>query len=206
MNASVLVLAAYLLSVPAAPADIAPDAASSPRDLYQAGRYQETVDRVAALRADGAAGPADIWLMGQSLAKLNRDAEARDAFASLGGSEDDAWTFVGRSAAAVLDGDLDAALGHARAAVERAPEAFHTNMQLGIVQTLRNDFGGASVALEKAAQIDGADAYAHYYAGLAASKLRRTDRMIAHFEAFVRLAPEAPERPTVETLLRTVKR
>lgn len=206
MNASVLALTACLATLPAAATATTPDAASSPRDLYQAGRYQETVDRVAALRAEGGAGPADIWLMGQSLAKLNRDAEARDAFASLGGSEDDPWTLVGRSAAAVLDGDLDAALGHARAAVERAPEAFHPNMQLGLVQTLRNDFGGASAALEKAAQIDGADAYAHYYAGLAASKLRRTDRMIAHFEAFVRLAPEAPERPTVETLLRTVKR
>jgi tetratricopeptide (TPR) repeat protein len=205
MNASVLVLAAHLAAAPAAAATTL-DAASSPRDLYQAGRYQDTVDRVAALRAAGAAGPGDIWLMGQSLAKLNRDAEARDAFASLGGDEDDAWTFIGRSAAAVLDGNLDAALEHARAAVERAPDAFHPNMQLGIVQTLRNDVAGASAALEKAVQIDGADAYAHYYAGLAASKLRRTDRMIAHFEAFIRLAPEAPERPTVETLLRTVKR
>lgn len=203
MSAAVLILAAHLVAAPAA---IGPDAPSSPRDLYHAGRYQEVVDRVAALRAEGAAGPGDIWLMGQSLAKLNRDAEAREAFASLGGGEDDAWTFVGRSAAAVLDGNLDAALESARAAVERAPDAFHPNMQLGIVQTLRNDFGGASEALEKAAEIDGTDAYAHYYAGLAASKLRRTDRMIAHFEAFIRLAPEAPERPTVETLLRTVKR
>lgn len=203
MTAAVLILAAHLVTAPAA---IGPDAPSSPRDLYQAGRYQEAVERVAALRAKGAAGPGDVWLMGQSLAKLNRDAQAREAFGSLGGGEDDAWTFVGRSAAAVLDGNLDAALEHARAAVERAPDAFHPNMQLGIVLTLRNDFGGASAALEKAAQIDGTDAYAHYYAGLAASKLRRTDRMIAHFEAFIRLAPEAPERPTVETLLRTVKR
>jgi len=33
----------------------------------------------------------------------------------------------------------------------------------------------------------------------------RPDRMANHFEAFLRLAPEAPERPEVIQIMRTVR-
>lgn len=44
----------------------------------------------------------------------------------------------------------------------------------------------------RATQIDPTFAYAHYYAGLAYSKVRRADRMAAHFEVFLKLVPKAP--------------
>ena len=48
-------------------------------------------------------------------------------------------------------------------------------------------------------------AYAHYQAGLAYNRLNRPDLTVARFETFVRLAPSAPERPQVDTILRAAR-
>ena len=48
-------------------------------------------------------------------------------------------------------------------------------------------------------------AYAYYQAGLAYSKLERPDLTVTRFETFVRLAPAAPERPQVESILRAAR-
>jgi hypothetical protein len=48
-------------------------------------------------------------------------------------------------------------------------------------------------------------AYAHYYAGMAYNKAKRVDLMATHFERFLKLAPAAPERPVVESVMRTVR-
>ena len=48
-------------------------------------------------------------------------------------------------------------------------------------------------------------AYAHYYAGLSHYRVGRTDKMAAAFEHFLTLAPKAPERPQVESIMRTLR-
>ena len=40
-------------------------------------------------------------------------------------------------------------------------------------------------------------AYAHYMAGMSFYKAKRVDKMAVYFENFLKLAPEAPERPAV---------
>jgi hypothetical protein len=47
-------------------------------------------------------------------------------------------------------------------------------------------------------------AYAYYQAALTYDRLNRMDLMANRFDRFVRLAPNAPERPQVDTILRTV--
>lgn len=183
---------------------LAAEVEESPRALFEAGKYQQVVDRVMA-QGEGAQ-PAELYLVGHSLSRLDRTDEARDAFRRLDkGDESDSWTFVSRSAVAVLDGNQDGALDHARRAVEAGPESFHAQYQLGLVLSLKDQFAEAASALEKATQIDGNDAYAHYYAGLAYSKVRRTDKMVVHLRAFATLAPHAPERPQVQTILKTIR-
>jgi tetratricopeptide (TPR) repeat protein len=66
--------------------------------------------------------------------------------------------------------------------------------------------GGASAAFEKAAQLDPSWADAHYYAGLAYSKIKRIDLMAAHFDTFLKLAPQSPQRPAVQSIMRTLSR
>ena len=48
-------------------------------------------------------------------------------------------------------------------------------------------------------------AAAYYYAGLANYRIKRIDLMTTNFNTFVKLAPSAPERPEVESILRTVR-
>ena len=48
-------------------------------------------------------------------------------------------------------------------------------------------------------------AYAHYYAGLSYYQAERIDLMAAFFESFLKLAPDAPERAQVESIMRTIR-
>jgi regulator of sirC expression with transglutaminase-like and TPR domain len=48
-------------------------------------------------------------------------------------------------------------------------------------------------------------AYAHYYAGLAYNGVRRPDKMLTHFELFLKLKPDAPEARKVRSVMRTVR-
>jgi tetratricopeptide (TPR) repeat protein len=48
-------------------------------------------------------------------------------------------------------------------------------------------------------------AYAHYYAGLAYSSMRKNDRMLRHFEHFLALRPNAPEARKVRSVVRTIR-
>ena len=77
--------------------------------------------------------------------------------------------------------------------------------QLGLVLAKRQDWGGAAEALDRAAELSPAFAYAHYYGGLMHYRAGRPDRMAIHFESFLKLAPEAPERPEVVQIMRTVR-
>jgi len=54
-------------------------------------------------------------------------------------------------------------------------------------------------------QLDPTFAAAYYYAGLASSRVKRIDLMANNFGLFIKLAPNAPERPEVESILRTVR-
>ena len=46
---------------------------------------------------------------------------------------------------------------------------------------------------------------AHYYAALAYQRQRQLSKTAEHFDAFLRLAPDAPERSAVLAVLRTIK-
>jgi tetratricopeptide (TPR) repeat protein len=48
-------------------------------------------------------------------------------------------------------------------------------------------------------------AYAHYYAGMAYSGIRRPDKMLTHFEQFLRMKPDAPEARKVQAVMRATR-
>lgn len=48
-------------------------------------------------------------------------------------------------------------------------------------------------------------AYAHYYAGLAYNGLRRPDKMLTHFQLFLKMKPDAPEARKVRAVLKTAR-
>jgi lipoprotein NlpI len=119
--------------------------------------------------------------------------------------DDDAWHFIGLSGQQLLDEQAAAALASAQQAVARSPQLADAHYQLGLVQARREDWAAAAAAFDRAAELNPALAYAHYYGGLMHYRAGRPDRMAIHFEQFLKLAPEAPERPEVLQIMKTVR-
>lgn len=176
---------------------------ATPQKLFEAGKYQEAIDNVKA-RADA---PQDqIYLRALAHRKLNQNDEAKQAFDMLAAApEGSAWREIGRSGTAQVDSNLDAAEAAAKKAVELDANSAQARYQLGTVESARNNQALAAEAFAEAAVLDPQMAYAQYEAGMAYYKVRRIDRMAVHFENFLKLAPDAPEGPAVQSIMRTVR-
>jgi tetratricopeptide (TPR) repeat protein len=175
--------------------------ATSVRKMYEAGRYQQVVES-----SSEAAAPGVVYTAAQSYQKLGANDQARDAYGQLANrSEGDPWHFIGVSGQQLLDGQTDAAAESARQAVGMAGDLPEAHYQLGLVLAKQEDWRGAAEAFDRAAQLNPGMAYAHYYGGLMQYRAGRPDRMAIEFESFLKLAPEAPERPEVLQIMRTVR-
>ena len=184
-----------------APATAFGQDAAEVRRMFEAGRYQQV------LQATGDAAEADVlYTAAQSHQKLGATDEARTAYNQLASrGEDDPWHFIGLSGQQLLDGEPDAALASAQQAVAIAAHLAAAHYQLGLVQAKREDWRAAAGAFDRASELSPGLAYAHYYGGLMHYRAGRADRMAIHFEQFLKLAPEAPERPEVLQIMRTVR-
>ena len=180
--------------------------AADVRQLYDAGKYREVVGALeqATIEADKAARLQ--YLAAQSYDKLKDAEAARRTYQRLADSGGETpWSSIGLSAVQVMDKQLDEALESANRAtrVDAPPPEAH--YQRGIVLMFRKDYGDALDAFTRATQLDPRFAAAYYYAGLASSRIKRIDLMANNFSMFIKLAPNAPERPEVESILRTVR-
>jgi tetratricopeptide (TPR) repeat protein len=94
-------------------------------------------------------------------------------------------------------------------ATARATEVNNTHpwaqYELGLVAAHMNDYAAAARAFERTLELRPDIAYAHYYAGQSFQRVRNLGKTAEHFQAFLRMAPEAPERPAVMAVLRTLK-
>jgi tetratricopeptide (TPR) repeat protein len=174
------------------------------RRLFDAGRYQQVIE------AGGAPATGDqqsrvTYLVARSQEKLARKDEARRAYEQLAaGGDQDPWNAIGRSAIALLGSNTQGALDAANQAVAHGESLPEAHFQRGLALSAQRDMAEAAAAFERAAQLDPAFAYAHYYAGLTYSKVKRIDLMAQHFDMFLKLAPQAPERPEVQSIMRTL--
>jgi Tfp pilus assembly protein PilF len=75
----------------------------------------------------------------------------------------------------------------------------------GLQHFQREEYALAAEAFDRAIAANPNHAYAYYYAGRAYSEQQQTVLMADRFEMFVKLAPNAPERPAVESILRTTR-
>ena len=179
------------------------DPKPTPQKLFESGKYQEAIDGV---RAHPDAPPDQVFLRALAHRKLDQNDEAKQAFASLAGAaEGSAWRSIGNSGTALVEGNLDAALEAANKAVEADGGSAQARYQLGLVESAKNNQPQAAAAFAKATELDPQMAYAHYEAGMAFYKSKRVDRMAVYFENFLKLAPAAPERPAVLSIMKTVR-
>ena len=188
---------ALLLAITIAPA--AQDA--SPQKLFESGKYQEAIDTVKK-RSD--ASPEDVYVRALAHRKLNQNDDAKEAFGALAG-RDGAWKEIGSSGTAMIEGNMDNAAAAARKAVDADGNSSEARFQLGLVESARNNQQQAADAFARAAELNPQMAYAHYEAGMAFYKAKKVDRMAVYFENFLKLAPNAPERPAVQSIMKTIR-
>lgn len=197
---------AYALAIVTALLFLEGQAVSDVRHLYDAGKFNEVISTVEQARAGADTTALRLqYLAAQSHEKLNDRDGARGIYERLAGGADPAWAAIGRAAIALIDKRMDEALIAADSGVEAGAALPEAHFQRGIVLMTRRDYEEASAAFDKAIQLDATFAAAQYYGGLAEYRIKRVDRMAAHFEAFLKLAPNAPERPEVESIMRTVR-
>lgn len=167
--------------------------------LFQSGSYEQAVE--AARDAD----PASTFLAAQSLMKLDRADQANAQLSRLRASDQPGWRLVGESGEALIANDAGRAVQLARQAIEADGGNPFAQYQLGLAASKAGDWGAAVAAFTKAVELKPDFAYAHYYAALAYQRQRQLPKTAEHFDAFLRLAPDAPERAAVVAILRTIK-
>jgi lipoprotein NlpI len=115
------------------------------------------------------------------------------------------WHFIGQSAQQLMQDDTEGAVASARQAVEMNGGMAEAHYQLGLVLAKRQEWPAAAAEFDRVTEINPSNAYAHYYGGLMHYRANRPDRMANHFEQFLKLAPDAPERPEVTQIMKTVR-
>jgi tetratricopeptide (TPR) repeat protein len=168
---------------------------------FEAGQYQQVVDSAAS-----GPDPSVLFLGALSAQKLNATDRANAFFDQLvQRPPNDAWHFVGQSAKQLLAGDDEGALNSANQAVAADGGLSEASYALGLVLFKRQDWAGAAAAFDRASTLQPTFAHAQYYAGLSHYRANRPDLMAARFERFLKLAPDAPERPEVQQIMKTIR-
>jgi tetratricopeptide (TPR) repeat protein len=181
---------------------IAPATAEQKADvqrLFQSGAYEQAAEAA----RDG--DPASTYVAAQALIKAERTDRAAAEFARLRAGGDAAWQLVGESGEALVAGDAGRAAELARKAIEANGNNPFAHYQLGLAASRAGDWGTAEGAFARTVQLKPDFAYAHYYKALVHQRLRQLPRSAEHFEAFLRLAPDAPERSAVLAIMKTLK-
>jgi tetratricopeptide (TPR) repeat protein len=191
---------AFALLLLLAPALVFAQDRNRVQKMFEAGQYQQVVD---ASRGDDA-DPAVLYTAAQSHQKLGSVDQAVELYGRLA-DRDDPWRSIGNSARQLAQDNADEALQSANQAVSAASDLAEAHYQLGLVLAKMQQWRDASAAFDRAAELNPSMAYAHYYGGLMHYRANRPDRMANHFEQFLKLAPEAPERPEVTQIMRTVR-
>ena len=167
--------------------------------LFQSGAYEQAVDAA----RDG--DPASTYLAAQALIRLERNERAVAELTRLRGGDASGWRLIAESSEALINNDAARALEIARRAAESDNGNPFAHYQLGLAASKASDWGTAVAGFSRAVELKPDLAYAHYYAALAHQRQRQLPKAAEHFEAFLRLAPDAPERSAVLAIMRTLK-
>jgi tetratricopeptide (TPR) repeat protein len=167
--------------------------------LFQSGAYEQAAEAA----RDG--DPASTFLAAQAMLKLDRSDRATAEMTRLRASDQPAWRLIGESGDALIANDASRAVDLARRAAEADGGNPFAHYQLGLSASKAGDWGTAVSGFTKAIELKPDFAYAHYYAALGYQRQRQLPKTAEHFDAFLRLAPDAPERSAVTAILRTIK-
>jgi len=176
---------------------------STIQGMYESGEDREIVKRVKESVPNDVTG-ADRWFAAQSQLRLGLRNDAINDLAVLTQTGADPDVKVAAQLAIGRLTNDEATLGQARGAAGSYPESVLVQYELGLSYAVRADFASAARIFDGCIATAPTFAYAYYQSALAYQHLDRPDIMANRFDRFVRLAPNAPERPEVESILRTI--
>lgn len=167
-------------------------------ELFKKGRYAEAEK---ALREAASAEPENARVqryLGLTLVSQNK--------------LDEAATALNRANELEAGGESQTALAHlyiAQKDYDKAESALaegsgeESDYARGLLALHRKQYDAAAQKFEQVLQANPENSYAHYQAGLAYNGLKRKDKMLTHFELFLRMNPDAPEARKVRAVLKT---
>lgn len=148
-------------------------------------------------RRAAAAVPPDTTQAGVKLYNEQKYAEAEAALASSSTAEGLAYL----AASLVRQGKHAAAEAPALSAIEKQPTHPIAVSALGESLVRQEKFTQVIERMSAAIAKNDQLAYAYYWRAQGYSKIKQPARMVDDFEAFLSLAPEAPEAATIKQLL-----
>lgn len=179
---------------------------ASAQKLFEAGNYDAVIQKAEQERQGRFNSPETTFFAAQAWLRKEQPDQAREEFERLKTlSGDDAWKAIGEAGQALAGGDAGGAAGHAKRAIEAGGGNPYAHYLLGLAAARQNDFATAAREFARAVELKNDLAYAHYFAGQSFQRQRNLARAAEHYEAFLRLAPEAPERAAVMGIMKTLR-
>jgi Tfp pilus assembly protein PilF len=167
-------------------------------DLYRQGKYAEAQSELSkAVDSDAKDARAQRFL-GLALVEQHKPGEARDHLTKANELDPSGDSKLALARMYIEDKDL----GKAEELLNGA-DGEDRDYVRGLLQFNRQQNAEAAASLESYLKSHPDHPYAHYYAGLAYNASKRPDKMLSHFEMFVRLKPDAPEARKVRAVLTT---
>jgi tetratricopeptide (TPR) repeat protein len=167
-------------------------------ELYRQGKYADAQSELAkAVQANPDDARAQRYL-GIVLVEQHKASEAQDHLNKANELDPGGESKTALARLSIEQKDLDKA-----EEMLNGGEGPELNYVRGLLELQRQQNKEAAASLEKYLQDNPDHPYAHYYAGLAYNAQKRPDKMLSHFQMFVKLKPDAPEAKKVRAVLST---
>ncbi len=167
-------------------------------ELYNQGKYAEAQSELSKAVAAAPDDARAYRYLGLSLVEQHKASEAEAPLKKADELASNGDTKLALARMYVEEKQLD----KAEALVNEA-DGSEKEYVRGLIQFFRNQNKEAAASLENYLKDNPDQPYAHYYAGLAYSGAKRPDKMLTHFELFLKLKPDAPEARKVRAVMST---
>ena len=154
----------------------------------------------------GAPNPAKkgeaYYYIGMSfLKKGNSDEAVTNLSKSIELHPDNPQAKLARGKIYVQQKKYDLAVGDLTAAANAMPQSEEAQNELAMAYAWQNNYQASIDQFKKVLAINNRNAYAHYWIGLAYSKINQTGEAEDHWRQFLELCPSCPEAPQVSAFL-----
>ena len=167
-------------------------------DLYRQGKYAEAQSELSKAVESKPDDARALRFLGLALVEQHKPAEAQPHLTKANELDPGGDSKLALARMYIEQKDLD----KAEDLLQNA-DGEERDYVRGLLQFNRQQNTEAAASLEAYLKDHPNHPYAHYYAGLAYNGAKRPDKMLTHFEMFVRLKPDAPEARKVRAVLTT---